>query len=133
MVWNEHDYDDIPGTYVFNGQRSASGYRINKMAFSFNDEANRQEFAKDMAAYCDKFNLDKEEKQAILDADFTRLLELGGNIYYLAKIAIFHGLTVQDACAKMSNITTEAFKERLQNNAVGFSEKMKKIGGYYNG
>jgi len=133
MVWAKHDYDDIPGTYVFNGERSAKGYRINKMAFSFNDAANRAEFSRDMAAYCDKFQLNDEEKKAILDADFTRLLELGGNIYYLAKIAIFHGMTVQDACARMSKITTDEFKQRLLGNAEGFKSKLEKIGGYYHG
>ncbi len=133
MVWKKHDYDDIPGTYIFDGERSARGYRINKMAFSFNDEKNRQEFSRDMAAYCDKFKLNSEEKKAILEADFTRLLELGGNIYYLAKIAIFHGLTIQDACAKMSNITTDEFKARLQNNAEGFKDKIHELGGYFDG
>src|SRR5690606_12649987 len=114
MVWQKHDYETIPGTHVFNGERSNKGYRINKMAFSFNDATNRADFARDMGAYCDKFLLNQDEKAAVLAGDFNRLLELGGNIYYLAKIATFHGMSVQDACATMSNITTEQFVQRLQ-------------------
>lgn len=133
MSWNKHDYDDIPGTYVFDGQRSNRGYRINKMAFSFNQAANRDEFAKDMAAYCDKYGLTEEEKKAVVEADFISLLRMGGNIYYLAKIAIFHGMTVQDACAKMSKISTPEFHQRLQDNSRGFQEKIKSLGGYFNG
>lgn len=133
MPWNTHDYDDIPGTHVFNGERSSRGYRINKMAFSFNEAGNREAFAQDMAAYCDRFDLNAEEKSAVLQADFARLLELGGNIYYLAKIAIFHGMTIQDACAQMSNMTTEQFKARLSDNAKSFPNILKEIGGYFNG
>jgi len=133
MVWQKHDYDSIPGTFVFNGERSNKGYQINKMAFSFNSAENRAEFARDMGAYCDKFELKPDEKAAVVAGDFGRLLELGGNIYYLAKIAIFHGMSIQDACAKMSNITTEEFIQRLQKNSEGFQQKLDNIGGYFGG
>lgn len=133
MVWDQHDYDNIPGTYVFNGERSNKGYRINKMAFTFNKAENREEFARDMSAYCHKFKLTDEEREAVLSADFLKLLQLGGNIYYLAKIAIFHGMSVQDACANMSGITTDEFKARLVENSDGFDKKIKDLGGYFNG
>lgn len=133
MVWKYHEYEDIPGTYVFNGERSGRGYRINKMAFSFNEESNRNEFANDMAHYCDKFELSDEEKKAILDADFTKLLELGGNIYYLAKIATFHGMNMQDAGARMSGITPDEFRARLKQNSLGFKIKLLELGGYFGG
>ena len=133
MTWRKHDYDDIPGTYVFNGERSNRGYNINKMAFSFNQATNREAFAQDMAAYCDQYGLNAEEKKAVLEADFLSLLKFGGNIYYLAKIAVFHGMSVQDACARMSQISTPEFHQRLQNNSIGFQEKINKLGGYFNG
>lgn len=133
MVWTKHDYETIPGTHVFNGERSNRGYHINKMAFSFNKAENREEFARDMSAYCDKYQLTADEKSAVISGDFGRLLELGANIYYLAKIATFHGMSVQDACARMSDITTEEFIQRLQKNAAGFQQKLDKIGGYFGG
>lgn len=133
MAWQQHDYDDIPGTYVFDGKRSHAGYNLNKMAFSFNHEENRQEFAADMDAYCRKYNLTDEQRVAVLEGNFLKLLHLGGNIYYLAKLAIFHGLTVQDAGASFQGIKTEEFKAILQRNADGFKEKLDEVGGYWHG
>lgn len=133
MAWTKHEYERIPGTHVFNGERSNRGYQINKMAYSFNEAENREEFARDMSAYCDKYGLSQEEKSAVVNADFGRLLELGANIYYLAKIATFHGMSVQDACARMSNITTEEFIQRLKNNSLGFQQKLNDVGGYFSG
>ena len=133
MTWNQHEYDNIPGTYVFDGKRSNQGYRINKMAYSFNQADNREEFARDMDAYCRKFQLTDEEREAVLNADFLKLLQLGGNIYYLAKIAIFHGMSVQDACATMSGISTEQFKSRLLQNSEDFQQKIKAKGGFFDG
>lgn len=133
MVWKQHDYDSIPGTYVFNGKRSHQGYNINRMAFSFNSQVNRDEFASDMDAYCRKYNLSDEQRKAVLEGDFLGLLRMGGNVYYLAKIAIFHGLTVQDAGASFQGITTEEFKQNLLNKAAGFEDKLKKVGGYWHG
>ncbi len=133
MAWQQHDYDDIPGTYVFDGKRSHEGYNLNKMAFSFNHEENRQEFSADMDAYCRKYNLSDEQRVAVLEGDFLKLLHLGGNIYYLAKLAIFHGLSVQDAGASFQGIKTEEFKAILQRNADGFKEKLDEVGGYWHG
>ena len=133
MVWDKHDYEDIPGTYVFNGERSHSGYNLNKMAFSFNNAKNREEFAADMDAYCRKYKLTDEQREAVLAGDFLKLLHLGGNIYYLAKIAIFHGLSVQDAGASFQGITTEEFKQKLRDNAAGFLEELEKRGGFWHG
>lgn len=133
MVWRQHDYDGIPGTYVFDGQRSHAGYNLNKMAFSFNSEENRKEFAQDMDAYCRKYQLSDEQREAVLAGDFLKLLHLGGNIYYLAKIAIFHGLTVQDAGAAFQGVTTDQFKQQLLDNSRDFLEQLKQRGGFWHG
>lgn len=133
MIWKKHSYEDIPGTYVFDGKSSHQGYPLNKMAFSFNQAENREEFKRDPDAYCRKFGLSDEQREAVVAGDFLRLLQLGGNIYYLAKIAIFHGLSVQDAGAAMSGVTTEEFKAKLQNHAAGLHEKLARTGGYFNG
>jgi protocatechuate 4,5-dioxygenase alpha chain len=133
MSWDKHDYDHIPGTYVFNGERSSQGYNINKMAFSFNESTNREAFVDDMDAYCRKFQLSDEARAAVLEGDFLGLMRLGGNIYYLAKIAIFHGYTVQDAGAQMGGISTEEFKAKLSKNSEGFEQKLTTIGGYFHG
>ena len=114
MVWAKHDYDDIPGTYVFDGRRSAMGYPINKMCMSFNHDENRQEFNANPRAYCEKFGLSEEQTQAVLDNDWLRIVQLGGNIYYLAKLGIAGGGgTVQSMGAQMTGMTVDDFKAKL--------------------
>lgn len=86
----------IPGTYILSGANSGAGYALNKMCFSFNDEANRDAFTLDQTGYCNKFGLSQEQTRAILERDLIGLQKAGGNIYYLGKYAGLLGLDVQD-------------------------------------
>lgn len=133
MNWQKHDYEQIPGTYVFDGETANHAYALNKMFFSFNKEENRKAFAEDPAAYADTYELPPEQKDALLAGDFLALLKMGANIYYLAKLAIPSGTSVQDAGAAFHGITTEEFKELLQNNAKGFRDRLEEVGGFWNG
>ena len=132
MSWQKHDYDSIPGTYVFDGKTSHSAYPLNKLLFSFNHEENRQAFADDPAAYADKYGLTAEQKTTLLNNDFLGLMRLGANIYYLAKLAVPRGFSVQDAGAAFQGISTPEFQEKLDMKADGLIEKLKKQG-YWNG
>jgi len=133
MTWIKHDYEDIPGTYVFDGQRSHSAYAVNKMLFSFNHQENRDEFDRDPEAYAVKFGLPDEQRKALLDGDFLTLLRMGANIYFMAKLAVPRGVSVQDVGALFQGITTEEFKANLAKNGEGLEEKLEKLGGYWNG
>lgn len=133
MVWQKHDYDDIPGTYVFNGENAYRAFGLNKLLFSFNDEENRKAFAADPAAYADRFDLTPEQREALLGKDFLGMLRLGANIYYVAKMAIPNGVSVQDAGAAFQGITTEEFKAHLEARGEGLTEKLEKEGGFWNG
>lgn len=112
-MWDKHDYDDIPGTYVFNGRRSAIGYALNRMCMSFNSAENRQAFIRDPEAYFEQYGLSDEQRQAVRDRDVLRLIKLGGNIYYLAKLAGIYGLNVQDVGAQQTGKTLDEFKAML--------------------
>ena len=57
MTWTPHDYDDIPGTYVFDGKHAHGAYPLNKLLFSFNSEDNRAGFDRDPSAYCDRYGV----------------------------------------------------------------------------
>ncbi len=133
MNWIKHDYDDIPGTYVFDGKMSHSAYGLNKMLFSFNHEENRQAFDENPAAYADKFGVTDKQKRALLDKDYLSLLRLGANIYYFAKLAVPKGVSIQDAGAAFQGISTEEFKANLEAKAIGLKDKLEKAGGYWNG
>lgn len=107
------DKTPIPGTIMFDGNKSRIGYGLNKMCYSFNDEAAREAFKVDEEAYCIKFKLSDEQIKAIKTRNVIRLLELGGSIYYVAKFAGVLGLSVQDVGAIQTGMTLEAFKQKL--------------------
>jgi protocatechuate 4,5-dioxygenase alpha chain len=132
MVWNKHEYEKIPGTYVFDGKTSHKAYALNKLLFSFNHEENRQEFAKNPAAYADRYGLNAEQKEALINFEFLKMLQMGANIYYLAKLAVPRGFSVQDAGAAFQGITTEEFQAKLSAKAEGLEETLE-MAGYWNG
>ena len=104
---------DIPGTIIFDGNQAQKGYALNRMCFSFNSAENRAAFLKDEDAYCAKYGLNDEQRAAIKSRDVLRLIESGGNVYYLAKFAGIFGLNVQDIGAQQTGQTVDAFKAKL--------------------
>lgn len=104
---------DIPGTILFDGDQAQKGFALNRMCFSFNSAENRAAFRKDEDAYCKKFGLTEEQRAAIKSRNVLRLIEAGGNVYYLAKFAGIFGLNVQDVGAQQTGMTVEAFKAKL--------------------
>ena len=103
----------IPGTTIFDGVQARKGYALNKMCYSFNSAANRAAFLRDEDAYCAKFGLDAEQREAVRERNVLKLIAAGGNVYYLAKLAgIFH-LDVQDLGAQQTGMTKDAFKAKL--------------------
>jgi len=109
----KHEYDDIPGTIVFDGRKAMKGYALNKMCFSFNSAENREAFRRDEDAYCDKFDLTADQRRAVKRRNVLELLEAGGNIYYLAKWAGIFGLNVQQIGTQQRGVTEEEFKDLL--------------------
>ncbi len=104
---------DIPGTILFDGDLAQKGYGLNRMCFSFNSAENRAAFLADEDAYCARFCLNAEQREAIRARNVLALIEAGGNIYYLAKFAGIFGLNVQDVGAQQTGLSVEAFKEKL--------------------
>ena len=113
------DYDDIPGTYVLDGEHSRKGYALNMFCMSLNQAENRAAFAADEKGYVDRYDLTPEQKKAVLERDWLALLRLGGNIYYTYKLGIFDGLTYQQVAAAMSGMTGDDYVEMM--NAGGRS------------
>ena len=107
------EYDDIPGTYVFDGRHSRTGYALNMFCMSLNEEANRAAFRTDPAGYLDGHDLTAEQRRAVLERDWLGLLQLGGNIYYTFKLAIVDGLSMQQVGAAMSGVETEDFAQMM--------------------
>ena len=64
------------------------GYHVNQFCVSLNKEEGRQAFRKDEKAYLDKFPMTDKQKQAVLNREWLKMLDLGGNINYTFKIAM---------------------------------------------
>lgn len=105
--------NDIPGTTLFDGDEAQKGYALNRMCFSFNSAENRAAFLKDEDAYCARFGLNAQQREAIRARNVLQLIAAGGNVYYLAKFAGIFGLNVQDIGAQQTGMSVEAFKAKL--------------------
>ena len=103
----------IPGTTIFDGSEARRGYALNKMCYSFNEKANRDEFLKDEDAYCAKYGLNPQQRAAIAAKNVLQLLAAGGNAYYLAKFGGIFGLDMQDIGAQQTGVSKDEFKAKL--------------------
>lgn len=104
---------EIPGTTVFDGEAARKGYALNKMCYSFNSAENRAEFLKDQDAYCTKFGLDAQQREAVRSLNVLQMIAAGGNAYYLAKLGGIFGLDMQDIGAQQTGMTKDEFRAKL--------------------
>ena len=106
-------FDDIPGTTLFDAQRSRQGYHLNMFCMSLMKADNRAEFKADEAAYLLKFPMTAEQRAAVLKRDWNRLISLGGNIYFLAKLFSTDGKSFQHVAAIMTGATQEDYAKMM--------------------
>jgi len=108
------DLEDIPGTTVFTAIRSREAYHLHKFCMSLMDAANRDAFRADERAYLNRYRMNEEQKQAVLDRDFNRLIDLGGNIYFLVKLSNTDGWSVQKAVGSMTGMTADEYAAMMR-------------------
>lgn len=108
---------------LFDGDLATRGYALNAMCFSFNEAANRAAFLADEEGYCARYHLTAEQRQAVADRDVLAMLDAGGNVYYLAKLAGIFGLGVQDLGALQTGMSVDAFKAMLASWAGHIPQK----------
>ena len=97
-------YGDIPGTTVFDAEQSRKGYHLNMFCMSLMKSANRERFKAGERPYLDEWPMSEEQKAAVIDRDYNRMIALGGNIYFLAKIFATDGKSFQWAAARMTGL-----------------------------
>jgi protocatechuate 4,5-dioxygenase alpha chain len=113
MAREQHDYDDIPGTFVFDAERSREGFGINMFCMSLMKDENRKAFKANEAEYLKKFKLTPEQADAVLKRDYNRMLQLGGNIYFTAKLGATDGHSFQHLAAVMTGSTQNDYAEMM--------------------
>src|SRR2546423_13114127 len=126
----QHDYDDIPGTFVFDAERSRQGYGINMFCMSLMKEENRKAFKADEAGYLKKFPLTPEQTDAVLKRDYNRMLELGGNIYFTAKLGATDGHSFRHLAAVMTGSTQEDYAKMMLEGGRSVEGNRSKSGKY---
>lgn len=117
MTDNIHDYladlEDIPGTRVFTAARARTGYHLNQFAMSLMKQENRERWLADERAYLEEWKLTAEQKEALLARDYNRLLDLGGNIYFLSKVFSTDGLSFAQAVSTMSGMNFDDYQAMM--------------------
>ena len=106
-------YADIPGTTVFDAEQSRRGYWLNQFCMSLMRAENRERFKADERAYLDEWPMSEAQKAAVLDRDLNRCIELGGNIYFLAKIGATDGRSFQQMAGSMTGMTEEEYRDMM--------------------
>jgi protocatechuate 4,5-dioxygenase alpha chain len=106
-------YDDIPGTVVFDADQARRGYHLNMFCMSLMKAENRAAFKADERGYLDKYPMTEEQKQSVLKRDWNGMLQLGGNIYFTAKLAATDGLSFQQIAAMMTGKTQADYAEMM--------------------
>ena len=110
----EKNYEDIPGTFVFDADRARVGYHLNQFCISLGKAPNREAFAADPEGYMDKYPMSEEQRQAVRNRDWNRMLELCGNIYYTAKLAANDGINFQQLAGLMTGMG-DSYREIMLN------------------
>ena len=111
------DYYDafkkIPGTVIFDATQSRIGYHLNMFAMSLMKEANRTSFKADEDAYLKQFPMTVEQHQAVRTRNYNQMIQLGGNIYFLAKIGATDGHSFQKLASLMTGMPEESYRQMM--------------------
>ena len=109
------ELEDIPGTRVFTAKRARQGYHLNQFAMSLMQPENRAAWKADERAYLDRWPISDAQKAAILARDYNRCLDLGGNVYFLAKVFSTDGMSFAEAVSTMTDMTFPEYREMMLN------------------
>jgi protocatechuate 4,5-dioxygenase alpha chain len=104
---------EIPGTTLFDSDMSRAGYHLNMFCMSLMRAENRTAFKADEPKYLDCFSMTEKQRTAVLDRRWNDMLSLGGNVYYLAKIAATDGWPVARMSAAMAGLTLDEYTKMM--------------------
>ncbi|MGB5485231.1 protocatechuate 4,5-dioxygenase subunit alpha [Parasphingorhabdus sp.] len=129
-----HEYlaelEDLPGTRVFTASRARQGYHLNQFAMSLMNAENRERWKADEKAYLAEWPITEEQRQAVLHRDYNRMLELGGNIYFLSKIFSTDGISFAEAVSTMTDMTFPEYRDMMLNGGRSPEGNRSIKGGY---
>jgi protocatechuate 4,5-dioxygenase alpha chain len=106
-------YTDVPGTTIFDTDMARQGYYLNQFCMSLMKGENRERFKANERAYVDEWPMTEEQKQAVLDRNYKRMIELGGNIYFVSKLGATSGHSFQHMAATMTGLSQEEYLQMM--------------------
>jgi protocatechuate 4,5-dioxygenase, alpha chain len=121
-------YKDIPGTTIFDTEQARRGYHLNQFCMSLMKADNRASFKANERAYLDEWPMSEAQKLAVLARDLNRCIELGGNIYFLAKIGATDGKSFQYMAASMTGMSQEDYAKMMLAGGRSASGKLPDSG-----
>jgi protocatechuate 4,5-dioxygenase alpha chain len=99
-----------PHTYLYSGPMSTAGERINRFALSLKSPANRAAFLRDPETYFAGYGLTEKEASLVRQRDWTGLLEAGGHLQAILKIAATIGESLWHIGAHCAQMEVETMK-----------------------
>ena len=109
----EKPYTDIPGTTVFDSDMARKGFHANQFCMSLMKPENRERFLADERAYLDEWPMSEEQKEAILNRDYNRMLILGCNVYYFGKLFFTDEISFEKGASLMTGMTQEDYRAMM--------------------
>ena len=106
-------YKDVPGTTIFDAEQSRLGFHLNQFCMSLMKAENRERFKANERAYLDEWAMTEDQKQGVLARDLNRLIQLGGNIYFLAKIGATDGKSFQQMAGSMTGLSEDEYRNMM--------------------
>jgi len=109
----EKPYQDIPGTTIFDSTKAREGYRLNQFFYSLMKAENRERFLADESAYLEEWGISGEQKQAVLDRDYNRVISLGGNVYFFGKLFFTDEQSFEIGAASMTGMSPQDYRKMM--------------------
>ena len=109
----EKPYTDIPGTTVFDSTQAREGYHLNQFFYSLMKAENRKRFLADESAYLDEWKITPDQKQAVLDRDYNRVISLGGNVYFFGKLFFTDEKSFEMGAASMTGMEPQEYRAMM--------------------
>lgn len=109
----EKPYTDIPGTTIFDSSQARKGYHLNQFFYSLMKAENRERFLADEKTYLDERPLSEEQKQAVLDRNYNRVIELGGNVYFFGKLFFTDEQSFEMGASLMTGMAPQEYRAMM--------------------
>jgi protocatechuate 4,5-dioxygenase, alpha chain len=121
-------YKEVPGTTIFDADMARLGFHLNQFCMSLMKAPNREKFKQNEKAYLDEWPMSEEQKASVMARDYNKMMSLGGNIYFLAKIFSSDGISFQAAASTMTGMTQDEYAQMMLSGgrALDSSNTLKK-------